>query len=105
MKLAKLIDDILRKKFACIWLKKLSMSICFLVISFNINARPENIDVKTEQTQQEYAVVTTLLDERAESVNQAITNPFALSQHRLNYILPVSYVSDPKHHQCARLEY
>ena len=36
-----------------------------------------------------------ILDERSESVDQAVSNPFALSQHRLNYILPFTYVSNP----------
>jgi phospholipase A1 len=36
-----------------------------------------------------------MLDERSDSAKQAITNPFAISQHRRNYILPITYVSRP----------
>lgn len=36
-----------------------------------------------------------LLDERSESSKKAFSNPFAISQHRRNYILPFTYVSRP----------
>lgn len=54
-------------------------------LSFSINAQTNNAD----------AAPVSIFDQRALSVGQAITNPFAFSQHRLNYILPFSYVSDP----------
>lgn len=75
--------------------QKVTIATCFLVISYNINAQSENIDLTTVQTKQQNSVHQTLLDDRAASINQAVTNPFALSQHRLNYILPFSYVSNP----------
>lgn len=67
-----------------IWQKKLLISSA-LVISFNISAEPENTAIAP----------TSIFDQRAESVSQAMSNPFAFSQHRLNYILPFTYVSDP----------
>lgn len=35
----------------------------------------------------------TLTDDRQEAENQAVQNPFSISQHRLNYLLPVSYTT------------
>lgn len=35
-----------------------------------------------------------LLDEKARADSQANRNPFAITQHRINYVLPVSYNSD-----------
>lgn len=67
------------------WRHKLLMVISALVISLSINAQPKNNDAAPES----------ILDQRAESVNQAMTNLFAFSQHKLNYILPFTYVSDP----------
>jgi phospholipase A1/A2 len=69
------------------WRQKLLMAASALVVSFSINAQSEknNIEPAPES----------ILDERVESVDQAVSNPFALSQHRLNYILPFTYASDP----------
>jgi len=64
--------------------KKLLISSAFIV-SFNISAEPENTS----------SVLTSIFDQRSDSVSQAMSNPFAFSQHRLNYILPFTYVSDP----------
>lgn len=36
-----------------------------------------------------------IFSERTKSVNKAIANPFSISQHRLNYILPFTYISNP----------
>lgn len=36
-----------------------------------------------------------ILDERTASNKVAVTNPFSLSQHRRNYILPITYISNP----------
>ena len=66
-----------------------------LVTSYSINAQSENIATTVERKEQQSSVPETILDDRAASVNQAVANPFALSQHRLNYILPFSYVSNP----------
>ena len=66
------------------WQKKLLISSA-LVISFNISAEPVN----------KAKAPTSIFDQRAESVSLAMSNPFAFSQHRLNYILPFTYVSDP----------
>lgn len=67
------------------WRLKLLMVASVLVVSFSINAQSEKDNKET----------TSILDERVESVNQAVSNPFALSQHRLNYILPFTYASNP----------
>lgn len=36
-----------------------------------------------------------ILDERAESTKESIRNPFSISQHKRNYILPLTYISSP----------
>lgn len=36
-----------------------------------------------------------ILTERTEMVDEAIENPFSISQHRLNYLLPFSYIRNP----------
>jgi phospholipase A1 len=64
--------------------KKLLISATFL-ISFGISAETKANDLE----------LTSIFDQRSEAVGAAIDNPFAFSQHRLNYILPFSYVSDP----------
>lgn len=66
------------------WKKRL-LIITTLLISFGINAETKTNDL----------VLTSIFDQRSEAVGEAIANPFAFSQHRLNYILPFSYVSDP----------
>lgn len=66
------------------WPKKLLITSAF-IISFSSSAAPENAGL----------VPQSIFDQRADSVSQAIGNPFAFSQHRLNYILPFTYVSDP----------
>ena len=63
----------------------LLFAISAFIISLSINAQQITADSPPKS----------ILDERTESVSQAITNPFALSQHRLNYILPFTYVSNP----------
>ncbi|WP_077284427.1 phospholipase A [Cognaticolwellia aestuarii] len=65
--------------------KALLTTIAIFLVSFNINAQQKDIASNT----------VSIFDDRAESVNEAVANPFALSQHRLNYILPFTYVSDP----------
>ena len=65
--------------------KALMTTIALFLVSFNINAQQKDIATNT----------VSIFDDRAESVNEAVANPFALSQHRLNYILPFTYVSDP----------
>ena len=74
----------LTRKSMLTWQKKLLISSA-LVISFNISAEPVN----------KAKAPTSIFDQRAESVSLAMSNPFAFSQHRLNYILPFTYVSDP----------
>ena len=56
-----------------------------MLISFGISAETKANDLE----------LTSIFDQRSEAVGEAIDNPFAFSQHRLNYILPFSYVSDP----------
>lgn len=64
--------------------KKGLIATSMLVFSLNTNAE-SNKDT----------ALTSILDQRAEAVSEAIANPFAFSQHRLNYILPFTYVSNP----------
>lgn len=44
---------------------------------------------------EEVSKTESVLDERAESTKASITNPYFISQHRRNFILPISYVSRP----------
>lgn len=44
---------------------------------------------------EEVAKTESILDERTESTEEAIANPFSISQHRRNYLLPITYVSTP----------
>lgn len=37
----------------------------------------------------------TMLDERMRSDSKALENPFVIAQHRPNYVLPISYISNP----------
>lgn len=37
----------------------------------------------------------TILHQRENAVEEAVENPFSISQHRLNYILPVTYTKSP----------
>ena len=78
----------LTKSIFISWRKKLLIAATALLISLNINAQQNIADTNDTETE-------SLFDQRADSVNKAITNPFALSQHRLNYILPFTYVSSP----------
>ncbi len=78
----------LTKSILISWRKKLLIAATTLLISLNINAQQDIADTNDTETE-------SLFDQRADSVNKAITNPFALSQHRLNYILPFTYVSSP----------
>ena len=65
--------------------KKILLISATLLISFGISAETKANDLE----------LTSIFDQRSEAVGEAIDNPFAFSQHRLNYILPFSYVSDP----------
>ena len=78
----------LTKSILISWRKKLLIAATTSLISLNINAQQDIADTNDTETE-------SLFDQRADSVNKAITNPFALSQHRLNYILPFTYVSSP----------
>ncbi len=65
--------------------KKILLISATLLISLGISAETKANDLE----------LTSIFDQRSEAVGEAIDNPFAFSQHRLNYILPFSYVSDP----------
>ena len=65
--------------------KKILLISTTLLISLGISAETKANDLE----------LTSIFDQRSEAVGEAIDNPFAFSQHRLNYILPFSYVSDP----------
>ena len=67
------------------WQKKLLITAAALLVNASVVAQEASPEAQPDS----------ILDERVESVNQAINNPFSLSQHRLNYILPVTYVNNP----------
>ena len=58
----------------------------------------ENLEEKFEQAVDENIDTNptskSLLDEKARADSQANRNPFAITQHRINYLLPVCYNSD-----------
>lgn len=59
-----------------------------------------NTDLAAQQSSESSEEQTTendtnMLKEREESDSQALSNPFAISQHKRNYLLPFSYVKDP----------
>jgi len=82
--IAPLFPKKLNRKIFANYRKKLLIAAGAFFVSYSINAQ-----------QSDEAAPESILDERLESVDQAVSNPFALSQHRLNYILPFTYVSDP----------
>ncbi len=67
------------------WRKKLLLATGVFFTTTSIYAENINAD----------SVPESILDQRAKAVNQAVSNPFAMSQHKLNYILPLTYVSNP----------
>jgi phospholipase A1 len=44
---------------------------------------------------EEVTKTESILDKRADSTKESIANPFSISQHRRNYILPITYISNP----------
>ncbi len=66
-------------------MKMFGISILFTFVSFAGLAKEANQDQANEN----------ILEERTASIEQAVGNPFAISQHRRNYILPLSYSSNP----------
>ena len=44
---------------------------------------------------EEVSRTESILDKRADSTKASILNPFSISQHKRNYILPITYVSSP----------
>jgi phospholipase A1 len=44
---------------------------------------------------EEVSRIGSILDERVNSAKTSIANPFSISQHKRNYILPITYVSSP----------
>lgn len=65
----------------------------FLTLGQSNKALPEEPIIATEA--KIIKKTKSILDERSESNKKAITNPFSLSQHRRNYILPITYISNP----------
>ncbi len=67
------------------WLRILWLSAIIGSVSLSCNG----------QTFLSEEVTPSLLDERAEAEKVVRDNPYVLSQHRFNYLLPVTYVSNP----------
>lgn len=65
----------------------------FSACSQNVEEISQELEIVTDV--EEVADTKSILDKRTESTNQAIANPFSLSQHKRNYILPITYISRP----------
>ncbi|MBU2869633.1 phospholipase A [Colwellia sp. E2M01] len=83
---------------------KLLLSIAVtILISCNVHAADSRAEKSTTLNSSAAAeaditaqpIQKSVLDERDEMVDKSTDNPFSLSQHKLNYILPFTYVSDP----------
>ncbi|GAA0854421.1 phospholipase A [Aliiglaciecola litoralis] len=68
----------------------------FLLISYSVSAQQvnEKAAVSQEQPPEKDNKAYSILYQRQTSDSEALKNLYSISQHRLNYILPVSYVSD-----------
>jgi phospholipase A1 len=53
----------------------------------------ENPIIVTET--EEVTKTESIFDKRADSTKESIANPFSISQYRRNYILPITYISNP----------
>lgn len=62
--------------------------------SSQVDDKPVDKPIIVTETE-EVSKTESILDERADSTKEAIANPFSISQHRRNYILPITYVSNP----------
>jgi phospholipase A1 len=68
---------------------------CFSVNALCQNQQEPKDEPLIVMESEEVAKTESILDERAESSIDVIENPFAISQHRRNYILPATYISNP----------
>ena len=68
-------------------------SVPWVTFAQNTQASPEEQIIVTKA--KEVSKTESILDERTASNKAAVTNPFSLSQHRRNYILPITYISNP----------
>lgn len=66
----------------------------FLTV-FVFPAFSQAIQTEDEQSTSEDVITESLLDEKLKNEKEANQNLFSLAQHRANYILPLSYVTDP----------
>lgn len=74
-------------------LKYFALSMCFTTLAFPaLSLSPQTHD---EQSANEEVITESLLDEKLKNEKEANQNLFSLAQHRANYILPISYVTDP----------
>jgi phospholipase A1 len=68
---------------------------CISFLSFSQNTE-ELADTSILVTEPKALAKTeSILDERSNSTKKAITNPFSISQHKRNYILPITHISNP----------
>lgn len=80
----------------------LSLAFGLLLITFNSHSQ-ETDNSRSQQTEPQIFVTnpemvkktSSILEEREDSDAQSLRNNFSISQHRLNYVLPISYASDP----------
>jgi phospholipase A1 len=76
----------------------LSLSISALA---QVNQTDEHDDSKQKKNKgaveiiEDVEVPSFILEEREASDNQSLSNFYSISQHGLNYVMPISYISDP----------
>ncbi|MDT0595857.1 phospholipase A [Glaciecola petra] len=73
--------------------KNIAVVTCLLVFTFPVVSQTPQTEAAQNTT--EDVVTESLLDEKLENEKEANQNLFSLAQHRPNYILPISYVTDP----------
>lgn len=67
----------------------------FFLFSFSVNSQETTSEPEKDTPQESTESGPSILEKRQQSDELALQNPFSISQHKLNYILPVSYVKDP----------
>ncbi|WJG09091.1 phospholipase A [Aliiglaciecola sp. LCG003] len=82
-------------------INNLSLTILMLILSivsamaFAQDASADDPEEVKEAVEQPYAAMVTVLEERQKSDSLALKDPYTLSQYRLNYLVPISYIKDP----------
>lgn len=66
----------------------ITKTLCLILLFLPQLLMAEEVSVATKKEK-------SILEKREQALLKTTANPFAISQHRLNYLLPVSYISKP----------